>query len=234
MGNVTRKELLKEPDEFMTTTSSVLKWVRENPRRFVLAVVIIAVIVGGGFGLRFWWVYREQTAMSAYIKAGADAKLMAEITRKYTTTKAGKLAKLRLASLAYTRGDNGEAVRNANEFIDSWGSEDMLFYEAMLIMAMGYVGQQDGAKALDILDKCVQGGPEGIRDQALFYKAQALQGLGKRQEAVAVLKGMLAPKPAVSTDKDTPDESAAVAAPFQELARTTLADLSGGALPDAR
>lgn len=234
MGNATRKELLKEPDEFITTTSSVLKWVRENTRQFVSAVVIVAVIVGGGFGLRFWWVYREQTAMSAYVKAGADAKLVAEITRKYTATKAGKLAKLRLASLAYTKGDNGEAIKNANEFIDSWGSEDMLFYEAMLIMAMGYAGQKDNAKALDVLEKCIQGGPEGIRDQALFYKAQVLQGLGKKQEAVAVLKGMLAPKPAVAADKGAPDEGAAVATPFQDLARATLADLSGGAGPDAK
>lgn len=227
MGNMTRKEMLKEPDEFITTTSSVLKWIRENPKRFISAVIILVLIGGGGFGFHFWRVNREQTAMSAYVKAGADVKLNAEITRKYTDTRAGKLAKLRLAGLAYAKGDNAEAVRDANEFIDSWGSEDMLFYESMLIMAMGYVGQKETGKALDILDKCIKGGPDAIRDQALFYKAQTLVSMGKRPEAVTTLQTLLAKKAAsAALPGDVRDETAPGSSRYQELARSVLADLT--------
>lgn len=226
MGNMTRKELLKEPDEFITTTSTILKWIRENPKRFLSVIIILVLIGGGGFGFHYWRVNREQTAMSAYIKAGTDAKLNAEITTKYTDTRAGKLAKLRLAGLAYARGDNGEAVRNANEFVDSWGSKDILFYESMLIMSMGYVGQKDAGKALDILDKCIKDGPESIRDQAFFYKAQALIALGKRQEAIATLTSMVKQSPA---PQDGQAEPAQVSSQFQELAKSALADLTLGA-----
>jgi len=59
MANVTRKELLKEPDEFITTTGSVMKWIRENPRRFGVGLAVIIVILALGFGLYFWKGLRE-------------------------------------------------------------------------------------------------------------------------------------------------------------------------------
>jgi len=152
MANVTRKELLKEPDEFITTTGSVMKWIRENPRRFGIGLAAIIFILAGGFGLYFWKDYRERSAMSAYIKAGSDQKLVAEVSGTYTGTKAGKLAKLRLAGLAYAKGDTAEAIRNAGEFIDTWGSEDILSYQAMLIMARAHMDRKEYAKALPSLE----------------------------------------------------------------------------------
>jgi predicted negative regulator of RcsB-dependent stress response len=237
MVNVTRKELLKEPDEFMTTTGKILKWIKENPKRSFTVIIVVVLVLGGGLGFYYWRTSREQAAMTAYIKAGSDVKLNADIARKYTDTKAGKLSKLRLAGFSYAKGDNAEAIKTANEFIDSWGSEDVLFYESMMIMAMGYMGQKDMAKAIDVLDKCIKGAPEVLRDQAMFFKAVALKSMGKKQDAMKILQGMVQEQPqSTEGKKGTPDENKGITSAYRDLAKITLSDMTTetGAGTDAK
>lgn len=226
MANVTRKELLKEPDEFISTTSSIMKWIRENPRRFAAGIIIIGLVLGSGLGIYFWKNHREQTAMSAYIKAGADQKRVSEVARSFTDTKAGKLAKLRLAGLAYAKGENGEAIRNATDFIDTWGSEDILSFQSMLIMARAYMNQKEPAKALPSLETCIKSGPGIIKEEARYCKAMALKSMGKPNEAAAILKDLLKEdqqtKPA-SQDLFQPEPS-----PYRALAAMALSDLNTG------
>ncbi|MEN6472631.1 MAG: hypothetical protein ABFD81_01350 [Syntrophaceae bacterium] len=226
MANVTRKDLLKEPDEFISTTSSIMKWIRENPRRFAAGLTIIILILASGFGLYFWKTYREQTAMSAYIKAGSDQKSVSEIAGTYTDTKAGKLAKLRLAGLAYAKGDTAEAIRNAGEFIDTWGSKDILFYQSMLIMARAYMDRKEYAKALPSLDTCIAGGQGIIKQEAMYYKAMVLKTLEKKKEAVALLGDLLKQTAPTGSSQDLfqPEPS-----PYRTLAAMALSDLNAGA-----
>jgi len=224
MANVTRKELLKEPDEFITTTSSIMKWIRENPRRFAAGLTILLLILAVGFGLYFWKNYREQTAMSAYIKAGSDAKRVSEVAGAYTDTKAGKLSKLRLAGLAYAKGDTAEAIRNAGEFIDTWGSKDILFYQSMLIMALAYMDRKEPAKALPSLDTCIAGGQGIIKQEALYYKAMALKAQGKNKDAAQILGDLL--KQTEQAGPSSQDLFQPEPTPYRSLAAMALSELS--------
>ena len=47
---VTRKELLKEPDEFLTTSAQVIRYTREHPRSVALgcALVVIGLLAVAG------------------------------------------------------------------------------------------------------------------------------------------------------------------------------------------
>lgn len=226
MANVTRKELLKEPDEFITTTSSIMKWVRENPRRFGIGLAVIILMLAGGFGLYFWKGYREQSAMSAYIKAGSDQKLVAEVSGAYIGTKAGKLAKLRLAGLAYAKGDTAEAIRNAGEFIETWGSKDILFYQSMLIMARAHMDRKEYAKALPSLETCTAGAQGIVKEEALYYKAMALKAMDKDKETATVLNDLIKlTEPAgPSQELFQPEPS-----PYRSLAAVALSDLNAPA-----
>jgi tetratricopeptide (TPR) repeat protein len=223
MANVTRKELLKEPDEFISTTSSIMKWIQENPRRFAAGLIVIIVILTSGFGLYFWKNYREQTAMSAYIKAGSDFKLVSEIAGAYTDTKAGKLAKLRLAGLAYAKGDTTDAIRNASEFIETWGAKDTLFFQSMLIMARAHMDRKEFAKALPSLDTCIASGQSFITQEAMYYKAMALKALGKNKEAVQILEDLLkqTDKTGASLELFQPEPT-----PYRALAGLALSNLN--------
>jgi membrane protein DedA with SNARE-associated domain len=49
-AKTTRKDLLNAPDEFISTTRSAVKWIKENPSRFAVAVAIIVVVLASGVG----------------------------------------------------------------------------------------------------------------------------------------------------------------------------------------
>jgi tetratricopeptide (TPR) repeat protein len=59
---ITRKELLKEPDEFLTTTGEVIRYARENPRRVIAGSVVLVVCLVAAFG--FYGYHRQQLSRS--------------------------------------------------------------------------------------------------------------------------------------------------------------------------
>ena len=188
MAKMTRKELLNAPDEFVTTTSTAVKWIKENPARFASITTIIIVIIISGIGFYYWKTNRDINSMLAYSNAYNNSGLTLQVMQEYADTKAGKLSQLRLARLAYEQKDFPMAVNYTDDFINSWSHEDIFFWEGMLIMASAYMEQDKKDKALALLDQCTDKAPEHIRDQALFFRAQVLIGLERNDEAKESLK----------------------------------------------
>lgn len=212
MTRMKRKDLLNAPDEFVTTTSTVLTWIKENPQRFAIGVIIIIALVVGGYGFYYWKTSKELDGMHAYMQAAGNSQLTLQVAQEYSDTKAGKLSKLRLARMSYDQGNQKMAISYAGEFIDSWGQKDIFHWQAVLIMATAYMQQKEMAKSLPLLDDCIENAPKGIRDQALFLKAGAQVAMGKSNEAKQTLskvsesyrdiaKILLASKPVSSQEK---------------------------------
>jgi tetratricopeptide (TPR) repeat protein len=232
MANIDRKELVKTQDSFITSTGTVVQWIKNNPFRFVSAVLIIIIIAGGISGFIYWKTSREDKALSSLVKAGNNLKQISEVALKYTDTKAGKISKLRLAGMAFDKSDFKEAIKNADEFIEGWGTQDVLFYQAMMIRAMSYIELKDMPKALESLDKCEKGASGAIKDQAVFLKAIELNASGKKSEAIDLLKKISTDQPKAIGEKKAgkklPDNDSSN---YRELAKATLSDInfSGGA-----
>jgi hypothetical protein len=180
---MTRKDLLNTPDEFVSTTNSVLVWIKEHPQQFIIGAVVLVGILAGGYGLYYWKTTTEFSAMNAYMKAADNSQMTLKVAQDYSSTKAGKLAKLRLARMSYEQGNQKMALSYADEFINGWGSKDMYHWQAILIVASTYLQQNNPAKALPLLDSCIADAPKDLKDQALFMKASALITLGKEADA---------------------------------------------------
>ena len=187
MAKMTRKELLNAPDEFLTTTSSIVKLIKENPVRIATIAAIIVILITSTFGFYYWKTNRERSAMLAYNNAYNNPQLTLQVMQNYADTKAGKLSKLRLAVMAYNENDYTMALDHAQEFINGWGQEDIFYWDGILVMAASYMGQDAPDKALPLLNDCVENAPEHIKDQALFYKARTLMSTGKQEEAKEAL-----------------------------------------------
>jgi len=190
MAKMSRKELLNAPDELITTTGTIVTWIKSNPVRFATITVIIAVALLSGTGLYYWTLNREFTSMLEYNKSTGNAELALTISQNYTGTKAGKLARLRLAKIAYTKKDFDNAIGNADDFINSWGHEDIFYWESLLLLSMAYMGKNDTERALPLMDNCIDEAPEAIKDQALFHKANILSDMGKYSDAKKALEGI--------------------------------------------
>jgi predicted negative regulator of RcsB-dependent stress response len=237
MANIDRKELVKTQDSFITSTGTIVQWIKNNPFRFIIAVLIIVFLAGGISGFYYWKTSREDNAFSSLVKAGSNSKQIGEVASKYADTKAGKISKLRLAGQAFDKSDFKEAIRNADEFIDSWGTQDILLYQAMMIRAMSYIELKDMTKALDSLDKCEKGAAGVIKDQAVFLKAIELNASGKKNEAIALLKTLSAEPPKVIGEKKADIKlSDTGSSQYRDVAKATLSDIafSGGAGSNAK
>ena len=187
MAKTTRKDLLNAPDEFITTTRSTIQWIKENPTRFITLVTIVVVVLASGIGFYSWKTGRERSAMSALSSAGDNPQITADLAQSYADTKAGKLARLRLASLSYREKNSSAAIDHAKEIINDWGQKDIFHWQAILILAAAHLDRQQPERALEYLSKALVSMPENYRDQALFYKANALIALGRHQEAAETL-----------------------------------------------
>jgi tetratricopeptide (TPR) repeat protein len=192
MAKTTRKELLNAPDEFITTTSTTVKWIKENPVRFGVSVAVAIVVFAGVFGFYHWKTSRDNEAMIAYSHAWSSSQLTLEVVQKYGDTDAAKLAKLRLARMAYNEKNPKMALSYAQEFLGGWGDEDVYHWEGVLIQGAAQALLKDYGKAVASFDECIKSAPQNFKDQALFSKAQALIALGKKDEARKALEAISA------------------------------------------
>jgi hypothetical protein len=237
MANIDRKELVKTQDSFITSTGTIVQWIKNNPLRFIIAVLIIVFVAGGISGFYYWKTSREDNALSSLVKAGSNSKQIGEVASKYADTKAGKISKLKLAGQAFDKSDFKEAIKNADEFIDSWSAQDILLYQAMMIRAISFMELKDMTKALDSLDKCEKGASGVIKDQAIFLKAIELNASGKKSEAIDMLKKLSADRPkAIGEKKAALNSSDTGSSQYREMAKATLSDItfSGGAGSNAK
>lgn len=187
MAKTTRKDLLNAPDEFITTTGSTVQWIKENPSRFAVLVTIVVVVFAAGIGFFSWKTGREHSAMDALGSAGADSQAVTSVVENYADTRAGKLAQLRLAGMAYAEKNHEAAIQNAQEFINDWSRKDTFHWQGILILAAAHLDRQEPEKALQLLGDAVESSPQAYRDQALFYKARALLSLDRHTEAKEAL-----------------------------------------------
>jgi len=68
---ITRKELLKEPDEFLTLTGKSIVYFRKHPRQVTIAGVVLAVCVVVGAGIYSYNNYREKQSHEVFQRAAA-------------------------------------------------------------------------------------------------------------------------------------------------------------------
>ena len=66
---VSRKELLKEPDEFLTASSRAVQFVRENPRTAAIGCAILVAVVVASVAVYSYLRYRQSTSHELFERA---------------------------------------------------------------------------------------------------------------------------------------------------------------------
>ncbi|NWF57553.1 MAG: tetratricopeptide repeat protein [Syntrophaceae bacterium] len=62
---VSRKKLLKEPDEFISTTGKVIQYVKARQRQMTVAGVVVLLIIAAGAGIAAYLRWQEGKALAA-------------------------------------------------------------------------------------------------------------------------------------------------------------------------
>jgi predicted negative regulator of RcsB-dependent stress response len=230
---VTRKELLKEPDEFLTTTGEVIRYVRENPRLVTIVGILILVCALAVFG--FFTYKKQQQAKSheLFEKASADYEALVAaqspatsqqldalfdrfnaIAKDYPSFREGEMALLYCGHVLYQKGD----YRGALERYSRLRSSD-LAKSGLEPLIMYHIGStrfalKEYEQAKGVFEDLAKDTNSPYRREAYAYIARIYEAMNKKKEAVQAYRQYL---------KMFPE------APDAAVVKARIADLTGEA-----
>jgi tetratricopeptide (TPR) repeat protein len=205
-----RKELLKEPDQFITFSGKMIAFGQRHRRPLTYAVVAVACLLVVFTAVRYWTARAENRAFALldqytaqYQAQRAATENSSEEAREavregfetliadYGNRVGGKLARIRYGDICYQAGRVDEAIALYERALTDF--DDAPFYRALILNSLGYAhaDQQDWEKATGYLTRVVAMPEAPLRDKALFVLAGIHDAQGRRDEAAAAYRKLL-------------------------------------------
>lgn len=198
---LTRKQLLKEPDEFLTFSAKMIQFATENQRRICYALIglVVVMLVLGAF--RYFSNLSERKAYalfeeglvhylgqvsggkSAHFDEAAKAKF-AELLRNYPSTKAAQLSLPLYADMNYKEGLYDEAIELYRGALEAF-SEEAGFQQLMWNgLAYAYEGKGDYRSAAQCFQKLTHSESGFMKAGAYFNLGRIYEALNNREKAM--------------------------------------------------
>lgn len=191
---VTRKQLLKEPDEFFTFSGRVIQFIAANQRP-VLGVVIGVLVVALVYaGFRYFTGLSERKAYALFAqglshyaseifgeKGAIHQKHASEqfekVLRQYPSTHAAQLTLIVYADISYHKGEYEKTIGLYREALNSFAGDDTIEKLIWNGLAHAYEGNKDHQSAAEHYKKITD-------SQDNFMKGDAYYNLGRMMEAL--------------------------------------------------
>jgi tetratricopeptide (TPR) repeat protein len=191
---ITRKELLKEPDEFLTFSAKTIRFVQENQNRVSYVLIGLVVVILGVLAFRYFSGVKEQKAYALfeegfvhYVDQASRGQAMAatemaktkfgEVIQQYGSTKAARLSLPLYAKMHYSSGAYDKAVEFYRKALKAFAEEPSVLPIIWNDLGYAYEGKKDYQSVIDCLQKV-------IGFQGDFLKADAYFNLGRMYEAL--------------------------------------------------
>ena len=195
---VTRKELLKSSDEFLTVSGRVILYVKEHAKPFKIAGGILVGAALVYLGVNYYLNYANRKGQEAYdaayyevakikeIKAEDETvKKSEELFKKVITdhglSKASRLAPPQIAHLKFLEKKYDEAIQLYQAYLKEVPDTTVYHSLALMALAAGYEGQGDFGKAIDALQKILSSTEPSFKEQATLNLAR-VYGLSKQPD----------------------------------------------------
>jgi predicted negative regulator of RcsB-dependent stress response len=207
---ISRKELLKEPDEFITTSASVAQYMRENTRQVIILIgtLVVALVIGV-----LIYGYRQnrlteshmlyQKAYLEYSKADVSAEKVTDeqwrqilqqfdqVIRDYGATPDGELALLYSGHTLYKLKDFKGAAKRYEKMQSTSLVKKGLGSLVMYHLAMTRLASKDYEEAVSLFDQLckITGSPYSRAAHASI--AKIYMTMGKDKEALQAYRQYL-------------------------------------------
>ena len=196
----TRKELLKEPDEFLTFSSKLIKLAIEYKTHLTYALGIILVLAVIISGVRFFSIRAENNASAlldksltkyngiksekqtdaVYDEVSADFQF---ILNKYKGKESAKLARLIYANICYNAGKYKQAIELYKTALTEFAKYPMIHHQILSNLGYAYEQEEDYSTAAGYFEK-ISSAPEPImRDEALYHLGRLYDKLGENEKS---------------------------------------------------
>ena len=193
----TRKELLKEPDEFITTTGKIIQWAIKYQNQITYGLIAVVIIALGVSTYRFFSARSEaqaahllQQAVAKYDRLKADktpAEVYGAVTDDfkaiiddYGSKENGKLARLRFANICYEAGDFKQSVTLLEKALPQFERYPLIRNQILSSLAMANFHLGEDSAAIGYFEKIVEGTLDFNKDQALFHLGKLYARAGQK------------------------------------------------------
>lgn len=207
---VTRKELLKEPDEFLTLTGKSILYFKQNPRQVTLAAVILVICGAAAFGFYSYNTYQEKqshemfqkTLVEYYTVAQPDAAATSDkldflfnafdqLAKRYPTLPAGEQALLYSGHVLFQKQDYKGALERYNNM-----QSTSLVKKGLGPLVLYHIGRtrlamKDYEQAILIFDQLSKDTNSPYRREAYASIARIYELMKKNKEAVQAYRQYL-------------------------------------------
>jgi len=209
---VTRKQLLKEPDEFITTTGKLVRVLQTYKTQISYAVGTLFVILLAVVGIRYYMSVSENRAFSmlgqtlarydvrrsdvgaeqAYQEIRQDFE---QILSKYSGNSGGKIARLTFAGIAYGAGDFDKAIELYKQSLKDFEGES--FYEKLIVSSVGHAfeGKNDFKAAVGFFETLAGDAGPFLKDEALFHLGELYRTMGDPEKSAAAFRKIISEHP---------------------------------------
>lgn len=209
----TRKDL-KGPDEFMTTLGRGVAWGKENRPKLLIAVAAIALVLAGIAGTGAYLRWEEEKAAASlwphlnkareFLQAptAADAEKLARIEQflvshvnMHPKTKTALYARYYVGSIAYIRGNFDMSVEWFRAALAEAKDQPDLSYLVRTGLAQALEAKGDMPGAAAAYGDAAGSASGALRAEARMGQARVLLLQGRREEAAAIYRAVIAENP---------------------------------------
>jgi tetratricopeptide (TPR) repeat protein len=198
----TRKELLKEPDEFITLSSKLIGFGVEHKNQLIYGLGIIVALALIVSGIRFFSIRAENKAaellnqslakyesvkddnkpLEAYERVSADFQLILD---KYGGKESGKVARLTYANICYDAGKYEQAIGLYKTSLKDFEGNPLIHNQ--ILSSLGYAWEQlnDYATAASYFEKLSSAPEAAISADALFHLGWLYEKLEQPEKSKA-------------------------------------------------
>lgn len=202
---ITRKELLKTSDEFLTFSARAAVFIREHSRQFSYlgAAIVACFLIYLGINTFMGRINKkgQETYNIAYysfiknMKPNADQKelkkfeeLFQQVIDKYGLSKVSRLALPQLAHLKFLEKKYDEAISLYQKFLDE--VSDNTPYQSLAVMALSacYEAKGELRMAIEVLSRMMAGPDDFFKEQAMLSLARVYRLAHQQGKSREILK----------------------------------------------
>ncbi|MBW2029476.1 MAG: tetratricopeptide repeat protein [Deltaproteobacteria bacterium] len=201
-----RKELLKEPDEFLTLSARAIIAAREHARKLKFLGMAVVAVVLVYLGASTYLKYANRKGQEAYNEAynalvstlddkGQKAEGLAraeELLRKvideHGLSRARDLALPELGYVNFREGKYDEAISLYQSYLEE--VPDDWYYRSLVSFALAscYEAKGDVKKAVEVLESVLVGPDVFLKGQAMLSLSRLYDLLNRDEMALKILK----------------------------------------------
>jgi len=197
---ISRKQLLNEPDEFITFSSKLLKFIIDHKSQITVAVSVIFLFLLAFSGWRYFLnkaedkaaislgrnitryesVKMKEGSSEAYLEVGKDFQLL---LKKYSGRHGGKLARVVYANICYNGDKPDEAIALYKKSLRDFSNKPFIKNQILSCLGYAYEKKEDYAEAIQYFEMTAQGPQSDLKNEAWYNLGRLYSREGDKEKS---------------------------------------------------